>query len=118
MSRFIKQPHPSENAYVEFRFENSLRKYEQKPIKKIKCNEVCGHCTDRHKKKNTSTSPFSQRYPAALTTIMSKRLAASIDRQSAGDKLSEGHLVSSNKTIKLSKRKPLEDMSEGQKNNL
>lgn len=61
MSRFIKSnPHP-ENAYVEFRFEHSLRKYEQKPIKKIKCNPVCRQCVDHHLQKNHSFSSIAPR---------------------------------------------------------
>jgi hypothetical protein len=36
MSRLVRSLLPAENTYVEFRFENSLRKYERKPVKKIK----------------------------------------------------------------------------------
>lgn len=79
MSRFMKQALPTDNAYIEFRFEHSLRKYEQKPVKKIKCNEICGHCVDHHKKKNNSITP--QRYHLGQSRV-DKRNHGSLERQS------------------------------------
>ena len=49
MSRTLKQVY-SENVYVEFKFESSLRKYERQPTKKIKCEPQCQHCTNHHQR--------------------------------------------------------------------
>lgn len=75
----MKQAFPTDNAYIEFRFEHSLRKYEQKPVKKIKCNEVCGYYADHHKRKNHSVTP--QRYQLAQSRG-DKQHHGSIERQS------------------------------------
>lgn len=53
MSRLLKQVY-SENIYIEFRFESSLRKYDKKPTKKIKCEAFCKHCINHQKKPECS----------------------------------------------------------------
>lgn len=61
MSRFIKPTFATDNVYVEFRFESSLRKYEPKPNKKVKGENVCNNCCAHHNLKKTITnSPVSR----------------------------------------------------------
>lgn len=68
MSRLIRSSiFPSDSSYLEFRFEHSLRKYEQKPIKKVKCNEICSHCIIHHIKKQ----PMSPAQPPTFRNRIS-----------------------------------------------
>ena len=57
MSRLVKSVFPTENTYVEFRFENSLRKYEPKLNKKVKSGEMCQQCLGHHLKRSCNMSP-------------------------------------------------------------
>lgn len=111
MSRFIKPAFPTDNVYVEFRFENSLRKYESKPTKKVKGEHTCNNCCAHHNlKKIITNSPIGRCNLHFSKGKNNQGQEKTVENKSFGG-LSDIHMVSSNRSIKLSKRKVLEDVN-------
>ena len=98
MSRLLKQVY-AQNVYVQFRFESSLRKYDKKPTKKIKCEAYCKHCINHHKRLEESPSKTSK-IKLESHNKLRKFYENSLEKRS------DNSIISPCKTIKLTKQKP------------